>query len=48
MSLDHFLEKKETPRQLQESNHMKYHLGTYGQPRDEEPEGSLCHGTIPK
>ena len=39
--------KKKTLRQLQEPHQMKYHPGTYGQPRDEEPEGSPYHGPVP-
>ena len=38
--------KKNTLRQLQESHQMKYHRGTYGQPRDEEPEGSPHYGPV--
>ena len=38
--------KRKTLRQLQESHQMKHHSGTYGQPRDEEPELSPCHGQL--
>ena len=39
--------KKKTLSRLQGSHQMKYRPGTYGQPRDEEPEGSPYHGPVP-